>query len=293
MQRADGYGWLVGDEGSAVWLGKEAVRAALAAYDGRGSPTLLTDSVPRALLGATVVAQIDSERRRPRHPRALAMAGAPSPSPGPAVPPQSAALSAAGGSPGGRATGTAVLALESAYPPSARHPAHGGGPPGPHGPPCHPESPGTPPNPRLAQAIIKEVYGRPPAALGRLGPVVAAAAAAAIPWPGASPTRPRSGCWPTSTRCARPCPTPAHRSSCTARCSVKAPSPRPSAPGCAPVSPTRPAAPATEPSARPGWRCAASATPCRAEHRRHAAKGPPGPARPIRPGRRSIAMDPT
>ncbi|MEV4001040.1 BadF/BadG/BcrA/BcrD ATPase family protein, partial [Actinomadura sp. NPDC049753] len=178
VQRADGYGWLVGDEGSAVWLGKEAVRAALAAYDGRGSPTLLTDSVPRALLGPTVVAQIDSERRRPRHPRALAMAGAPSPSPGSPALPHPAALSAGGGSPGGRAT--AVLAPESAYPPSAR-PACGGGPPGPHGPPCHPESPGTPPNPRLAQAIIKEVYGRPPAALGRLGPVVAAAAAAGDP----------------------------------------------------------------------------------------------------------------
>ncbi|MEV3923999.1 N-acetylglucosamine kinase [Actinomadura coerulea] len=173
VQRADGYGWLVGDEGSAVWLGKEAVRAALAAYDGRGSPTLLTDSVPRALLGPTVVAQIDSERRRHRHPRALAMAGAPSPSPGAPVLPQSAALSAGGGSPGGRAT--AVLAPGSAYPPSARHPACGSGSPG------HPESPGTPPNPRLAQAIIKEVYGRPPAALGRLGPVVAAAAAAGDP----------------------------------------------------------------------------------------------------------------
>jgi len=37
------------------------------------------------------------------------------------------------------------------------------------------------PNPQLAQAIIKEVYGRPPAALGRLGPVVAAAAAAGDP----------------------------------------------------------------------------------------------------------------
>ncbi|WP_410050193.1 BadF/BadG/BcrA/BcrD ATPase family protein, partial [Actinomadura sp. CNU-125] len=64
VQRADGYGFLVGDEGSAVWLGKEAVRAALAAYDGRGSPTLLTDSVPRALLGPSVVAQIDAARRR-------------------------------------------------------------------------------------------------------------------------------------------------------------------------------------------------------------------------------------
>lgn len=186
VQRADGYGWLVGDEGSAVWLGKEAVRAALAAYDGRGSPTLLTDSVPRALLGATVVAQIDSDRRRPRHPRALAMAGAPSPSPGASALPQpvlsqSAALASGGASPGGGGTATAVLVPESAYPPSVPYPAPGGGPTGPHGPPGHPESPGAPLDPRLAQAIIKEVYGRPPAALGRLGPVVAAAAAAGDP----------------------------------------------------------------------------------------------------------------
>ncbi|WP_433464410.1 N-acetylglucosamine kinase [Spirillospora sp. CA-128828] len=186
VQRADGYGWLVGDEGSAVWLGKEAVRAALAAYDGRGSPTLLTDSVPRALLGATVVAEIDSERRRPRHPRALAMAGAPSSSPGPSVLPQPATLVSGGASPGGGGTGTAVLVPESAcppsaYPPSAPYPAPGNGPTGPHGPPGRAESPGAPPDPRLAQAIIKEVYGRPPAALGRLGPVVAAAAAAGDP----------------------------------------------------------------------------------------------------------------
>ncbi|MBB4773045.1 N-acetylglucosamine kinase [Actinomadura livida] len=228
VQRADGYGWLVGDEGSAVWLGKEAVRAALAAYDGRGSPTLLTDSVPRALLGATVVAQIDSERRRPRHPRALALAGAGSSSPGGSVLAQAAALSSGSGSPGaggalgpdggpgalgGRlhssGTGTAVLDPDDHGPPPGNGPCPPSadsstgphGPPGAHGPPGrgspgHPGPPGhavvpapaahsemtrTPLNPRLAQAIIKEVYGRPPAALGRLGPVVAAAAAAGDP----------------------------------------------------------------------------------------------------------------
>ena len=179
VQRADGYGWLVGDEGSAVWLGKEAVRAALAAYDGRGSPTLLTDSVPRALLGATVVAEIDSERRRPRHPRAPAMAGASS-APGASVLAQSATLSAGGGSPG---TATAVLISETPCPPPGNGPAppSGTSPPGSHAPPRRPEVAGAPPDPRLAQAIIKEVYGRPPSALGRLGPVVAAAAAAGDP----------------------------------------------------------------------------------------------------------------
>ncbi|MFA1539777.1 N-acetylglucosamine kinase [Actinomadura monticuli] len=213
VQRADGYGWLVGDEGSAVWLGKEAVRAALAAYDGRGSPTLLTDAVPRALLGPTVVAEIDGERRRPPRPRALAMAGAslaPQAQPGVSVLPHAASLGSGGAHPGGGGTGTALLAPQAPCPPSVPHQQHGTGPPGPHGPPGHPghtgppgslgppghpaapgapgrpepgppEPPGVPPNPRLAQAIIKEVYGRPPAALGRLGPVVAAAAAAGDP----------------------------------------------------------------------------------------------------------------
>lgn len=150
VQRADGYGWLVGDEGSAVWLGREAVRAALAAYDGRGSPTLLTESVPRALLGGSAVRNQEPSARRPRHHRALALAGAPS--------------LASGGAQGGGGTGTALLVADD-----------------PSGEPAHHPRPGPPPNPQLAQAIIKEVYGRPPAALGRLGPVVAAAAASGDP----------------------------------------------------------------------------------------------------------------
>ena len=36
---ADGNGWLLGDDGSGFWLGREAVRAALAALDGRGAAT--------------------------------------------------------------------------------------------------------------------------------------------------------------------------------------------------------------------------------------------------------------
>ncbi|MQY07082.1 N-acetylglucosamine kinase [Actinomadura macrotermitis] len=131
VQRADGYGWLVGDQGSAVWLGREAVGAALAALDGRARATVLTDAVPRALLGGAVVAQLDGARCRSRHRRALALAG-------------STVLPGAGGG------STLVLAG-----------------------PAEPA-----PNPQLAQAIIKEVYGRPPAALGRLGPVVADAATA-------------------------------------------------------------------------------------------------------------------
>jgi N-acetylglucosamine kinase len=34
--RAGGYGYLLGDDGSAFWIGREAVRAALAAGEGRG-----------------------------------------------------------------------------------------------------------------------------------------------------------------------------------------------------------------------------------------------------------------
>jgi glucosamine kinase len=48
VRRADGYGWLAGDEGSAVWLGREAVRAVLRALDGRGPKTALTDLLTEA-----------------------------------------------------------------------------------------------------------------------------------------------------------------------------------------------------------------------------------------------------
>jgi glucosamine kinase len=45
----DGDGWLVGDDGSGFWLGREAVRAALAAFAGRGPATALADPVCAAL----------------------------------------------------------------------------------------------------------------------------------------------------------------------------------------------------------------------------------------------------
>ena len=48
---ADGLGWLLGDLGSGFWLGREAVRAALAAVTGTGPPTALAESVPARLLG--------------------------------------------------------------------------------------------------------------------------------------------------------------------------------------------------------------------------------------------------
>src|SRR5260370_2096811 len=37
--RCGGWGYLVGDEGAAVWMGQEGLRAASYDHDGRGSPT--------------------------------------------------------------------------------------------------------------------------------------------------------------------------------------------------------------------------------------------------------------
>lgn len=45
----DGHGSLFGDDGSAVWIGIAAVKAALRALDGRGASTTLTTEVPRFL----------------------------------------------------------------------------------------------------------------------------------------------------------------------------------------------------------------------------------------------------
>jgi N-acetylglucosamine kinase-like BadF-type ATPase len=43
--RADGWGWMLGDDGSGFAIGREAMRAVLRAYDGRGPATLLSDAV--------------------------------------------------------------------------------------------------------------------------------------------------------------------------------------------------------------------------------------------------------
>lgn len=48
-RRADGHGWLVGDEGSGVWLALSGLRAVLAAMDGRGPATVLSESLAEAL----------------------------------------------------------------------------------------------------------------------------------------------------------------------------------------------------------------------------------------------------
>lgn len=43
--RAGGWGYVLGDEGSGYWLGRNALRAVVRAADGRGQPTLLTARV--------------------------------------------------------------------------------------------------------------------------------------------------------------------------------------------------------------------------------------------------------
>jgi len=46
---ADGHGWLLGDDGSGFWLGREAVRTTLRTLEAGGSPGALVDSVLREL----------------------------------------------------------------------------------------------------------------------------------------------------------------------------------------------------------------------------------------------------
>ncbi len=48
-QRAGGWGYLAGDEGSAVWLGLEGLRAVAHHWDGRGTTTSISDHVRREL----------------------------------------------------------------------------------------------------------------------------------------------------------------------------------------------------------------------------------------------------
>ncbi|PSK92337.1 N-acetylglucosamine kinase-like BadF-type ATPase [Murinocardiopsis flavida] len=49
VRRCDGYGWLLGDEGSAVWLGLAGLRAVMAGIDGRGPATALTTALAAEL----------------------------------------------------------------------------------------------------------------------------------------------------------------------------------------------------------------------------------------------------
>ncbi|MDH2427265.1 BadF/BadG/BcrA/BcrD ATPase family protein [Sphaerisporangium sp. TRM90804] len=79
VRRCDGYGWLLGDEGSGVWIGRRAAQAALTALDGRGAPTALTHRVLPALLGGPFPGPPPEDRDTPRESEAgpLGDAGAP------------------------------------------------------------------------------------------------------------------------------------------------------------------------------------------------------------------------
>jgi N-acetylglucosamine kinase-like BadF-type ATPase len=44
-RRAGGWGWMLGDEGSGWWIGREAIRAALAAWEGSGPDTRIEEMV--------------------------------------------------------------------------------------------------------------------------------------------------------------------------------------------------------------------------------------------------------
>ncbi|MGW3030680.1 N-acetylglucosamine kinase [Streptomyces sp. NPDC001178] len=85
----DGDGWLLGDDGSGFWIGREAVRAALRMADGRGGATALAETVGRTLgLPEEVLPRREGA---PWAPLGGPAPGAPHGGPGPAV---------TGGSPG-------------------------------------------------------------------------------------------------------------------------------------------------------------------------------------------------
>jgi len=60
---ADGHGWLLGDDGSGFWLGREAVRAALRTLDAGEPPGRLVGSVLRELDTAETVDEVQPAPR--------------------------------------------------------------------------------------------------------------------------------------------------------------------------------------------------------------------------------------
>ena len=127
--RAGGHGYLLGDEGSGYWIGREAVRAALRAADGTGPPTVLAALVQEAfgsLVGAEQqVHQRPADRQLlTRLVPAVAAAAA-----GPALGAAGPALGAAGPALG--AAGPALGAAGPALGAAGRVPAAGGAGPDP------------------------------------------------------------------------------------------------------------------------------------------------------------------
>jgi glucosamine kinase len=62
---ADGHGWLLGDDGSGFWLGREAVRATLRALDAEEPPGPLVSSVLHRLGAAGKAYEVPSAPGRP------------------------------------------------------------------------------------------------------------------------------------------------------------------------------------------------------------------------------------
>lgn len=73
--RAGGWGWLIGDEGSAVWVGLEGLRAASHHVDGRGAPTAITAHLLRELGVADLTDALPLLYGRP-HPSPAVVASA-------------------------------------------------------------------------------------------------------------------------------------------------------------------------------------------------------------------------
>src|SRR5437660_8743927 len=74
-RRAGGWGYLIGDEGSAVWIGLEGLRASAHHTDGRGAATAITAHVTRGLGVDTFMDTLALLYGKP-HPAPAVLAGA-------------------------------------------------------------------------------------------------------------------------------------------------------------------------------------------------------------------------
>lgn len=70
LMRAGGWGYLLGDEGSGFWVGREAIRAVLAAKEGWGEQTRLTDMLSETL-GTSDAGEWLSALYRTQNPQSL------------------------------------------------------------------------------------------------------------------------------------------------------------------------------------------------------------------------------
>ena len=210
----DGYGWLLGDEGSGFWIGRQAARAAIAAADGREPMAELAKSVLAHLLdhhpenGAETGPDAGPGADPGADPKAKRDAGSdagshPAPDAGPETAPSQAlepdtdprAATAAGrGTPGGTPGGTAGSTPGAApgrasnrttiptetqitQTPTVQHPSA----------PVRPAATGRLPVPagigegftlrgrRRAAELVRAVTAQPTVALSRLAPLVMAA----------------------------------------------------------------------------------------------------------------------